>query len=55
MGYSSRKKNILHVLSALEATLIRKGYPVNKGESLQEALNVYDHNKKGNMEMVAAH
>ena len=45
MGYSSRKKNILHVLSALEATLIRKGFNVNKGESLQAALNVYDEYK----------
>lgn len=45
MGYSSRKKNILHVLGALEATLIRKGIHVNRGESLQAALNVYDENK----------
>jgi (S)-ureidoglycine---glyoxylate transaminase len=46
MGYSSRKKNILHVLSALEGTLIRKGFKVNRGESLQAALNVYDEYKK---------
>ncbi|MEI4770073.1 alanine--glyoxylate aminotransferase family protein [Psychrobacillus sp. FJAT-51614] len=54
MGYSSRKKNILHVLAALEATLIRKGFNVNKGESLQVALNVYDEHKKRNIEMVEA-
>ena len=48
MGYSSRKKNILHVLAALEATLIRKGYKVNKGESVQAALNVYDVDKQRN-------
>ncbi|RHW32064.1 alanine--glyoxylate aminotransferase family protein [Lysinibacillus yapensis] len=42
MGYSSRKKNILHVLAALEGTLIRKGFNVNRGESLQAALDVYD-------------
>lgn len=46
MGYSSRKKNILHVLAALEASLVRKGFKVNKGESLQAALNVYDEYKK---------
>lgn len=52
MGYSSRKKNILHVLAALEATLIRKGFKVNKGESLQAALNVYDENKIKDFEIV---
>lgn len=45
MGYSSRKKNILHVLAALEASLVRKGFKLNKGESLQAALNVYDEYK----------
>lgn len=42
MGYSSRKENVLRVLSALEATLIRKGATVNRGEALQAALNVYE-------------
>ncbi|CEG26324.1 pyridoxal-phosphate-dependent aminotransferase family protein [Bacillus sp. B-jedd] len=54
MGYSSRKKNILHVLAALEATLIRKGFNVNKGESLQAALNVYDEFKQRNLGAAAA-
>jgi len=42
MGYSCRKENVLRVLSALEATLIRKGVKVNRGEALQNALDVYD-------------
>lgn len=46
MGYSCRKKNILHVLGALEATLIRKGFALNKGDGVQAALNVYDEHKK---------
>jgi len=54
MGYSSRKKNILHVLSALEGTLIRKGFHVNRGESIQAALNVYDEYKQKDFEAVEA-
>ncbi|MFJ7973214.1 pyridoxal-phosphate-dependent aminotransferase family protein [Psychrobacillus sp. NPDC096389] len=54
MGYSSRKKNILHVLSALEGTLIRKGFHVNRGESIQAALNVYDEYKQQDFEAVEA-
>lgn len=42
MGYSCRKENVLRVLSALEATLIRKGVCVNRGEALQAALNIYE-------------
>lgn len=42
MGYSSRKENILRVLSALEATLIRKGVKVNRGEAIQAALDIYE-------------
>lgn len=42
MGYSSRKENILRVLSALEATLIRKGVSVNKGDAIQAALDIYE-------------
>jgi len=41
MGYSCRKENVLRVLSAMEAMLIRKGAEVNKGEALQAALDVY--------------
>ncbi|MCR3955661.1 MAG: alanine--glyoxylate aminotransferase family protein [Gudongella sp.] len=41
MGYSCRKENVLRVLSAMEAMLIRKGVKVNKGEALQAALDVY--------------
>nr|WP_237690888.1 alanine--glyoxylate aminotransferase family protein [Paenibacillus caui] len=41
MGYSCRKKNVLHVLGALEAVLIRHGAPVNAGKALQAALDVY--------------
>jgi (S)-ureidoglycine---glyoxylate transaminase len=53
MGYSSRKKNILHVLGALEATLLRKGFKVNKGEGVQAALDVYDdYQKQKNIETV---
>ena len=41
MGYSCRKKNILHVLGALEAVLIRHKVNVCVGEGVQAALNVY--------------
>lgn len=41
MGYSCRKENILSVLGALEAVLIRHGVNVNRGEALQAALDVY--------------
>ena len=41
MGYSCRKENVLRVLSAMEAMLIRKGVKINKGEALQAALDVY--------------
>lgn len=34
MGYSCRKKNILHVLAALEAVLIRCGAKVNAGQAV---------------------
>ncbi|HWR45676.1 alanine--glyoxylate aminotransferase family protein [Sporomusa sp.] len=42
MGYSCRKKNILHVLGALEAVLIRHGVKVYAGRAVQAALDVYD-------------
>ncbi|MFT3961863.1 pyridoxal-phosphate-dependent aminotransferase family protein [Propionivibrio sp.] len=41
MGYSCRQKNVLHVLAALEAVLIRNGASINAGEALQAALDVY--------------
>ena len=42
MGYSCRKENILSVLSALEACLIRTGVNVNRGEGIQAALDYYE-------------
>lgn len=42
MGYSCRKKNVLHVLGALEAVLIRHGVRVHAGRAVQAALDVYD-------------
>lgn len=41
MGYSCRKENILAVLSALEAVLIRHNAPIQIGKSLQAALDIY--------------
>ncbi|MBP2625382.1 MAG: Serine--pyruvate transaminase [Firmicutes bacterium] len=41
MGYSCRKKNVLHVLGALEAVLIRHKAKVCAGEAVQAALDVY--------------
>jgi (S)-ureidoglycine---glyoxylate transaminase len=41
MGYSCRKENVLAVLGALEAVLIRHYVSVNRGEALQAALDVY--------------
>ncbi|MBM7571122.1 pyridoxal-phosphate-dependent aminotransferase family protein [Aquibacillus albus] len=41
MGYSCRKENILFVLGALEAVLIRHGVDINIGKGLQAALEVY--------------
>lgn len=42
MGYSCRKENVLSVLSALEACLIRAGVNVNRGVGLQAALDYYE-------------
>jgi len=41
MGYSSSRKNVLHVLGALEATLLRHGFKLPAGEGVQAALDVY--------------
>jgi (S)-ureidoglycine---glyoxylate transaminase len=42
MGYSCRQENVLSVLGALEAVLIRHGVNVNRGQALQAALDVYE-------------
>jgi (S)-ureidoglycine---glyoxylate transaminase len=42
MGYSCRKENVLAVLGALEAVLIRHGVNVHRGDALQASLDVYD-------------
>ena len=42
MGYSCRKDNVLAVLQALEAALIRNGFEPNRGEGVQAALSYYD-------------
>ncbi|MFC5452230.1 pyridoxal-phosphate-dependent aminotransferase family protein [Paenibacillus aestuarii] len=42
MGYSCNQKNVLHVLGALEAVLIRHGVKVPAGEALQAALACYE-------------
>lgn len=42
MGYSCRKENILFVLAAIEAVLIRHKAQVKTGQALQAALNVYE-------------
>ncbi|MBO1512919.1 pyridoxal-phosphate-dependent aminotransferase family protein [Metabacillus bambusae] len=42
MGYSCRKENILFVLAALEAVLIRHGASLQVGKGLQAALTVYE-------------
>lgn len=41
MGYSCRKKNILHVLGALEAVLLWHGADINAGRGVQAALDEY--------------
>ncbi len=41
MGYSSSRKNVLHVLGALEATLIYHGVQLPAGAGVQAALAIY--------------
>lgn len=41
MGYSSRKENVLHVLSALEGALVYHGADIKRGEAIPAALEVY--------------
>ncbi|KKI90438.1 aminotransferase V [Bacillus sp. SA1-12] len=42
MGFSCRKENILFVLAALEAVLIRHKVKVQTGQALQAALTIYE-------------
>ncbi|KIL51945.1 pyridoxal-phosphate-dependent aminotransferase family protein [Jeotgalibacillus soli] len=42
MGYSCRKENVFAVLAGLEASLIRNGAAVIRGEAIQAALDVYE-------------
>ena len=51
MGYSCRKENILAVLGALEAVLIRHGLKVFRGEALQAALDEYKVPRSEGMEV----
>ncbi|ALS20454.1 pyridoxal-phosphate-dependent aminotransferase family protein [Paenibacillus naphthalenovorans] len=41
MGYSSNQRNVLHVLGALEAVLIRHRAKIDAGRAVQAALDVY--------------
>lgn len=41
MGYSCRRKNVLHVLGALEAVLLRHKFALPAEETVQAALDVY--------------
>lgn len=43
MGYSCSQKNVLHLLGAFEAVLIRHGFSLPPGEGVQAALAVYEH------------
>lgn len=42
MGFSCRENNVLRLLGALEAVLMRHGYAVPAGEAVQAALDVYE-------------
>ena len=41
MGFSCQRKNVLHVLGALEAVLLRHRHGLPAGEAVQAALDVY--------------
>ena len=41
MGYSSRKENVLHVLSALEGSLVYHGAEINVGKAIPAAMSIY--------------
>ncbi|MCL6458238.1 MAG: alanine--glyoxylate aminotransferase family protein [Gorillibacterium sp.] len=42
MGYSCNRKNVLHVLGALEAVLFRHRAPIATAAAVQAALNIYE-------------
>ncbi|AJY75590.1 pyridoxal-phosphate-dependent aminotransferase family protein [Paenibacillus beijingensis] len=42
MGFSCNQKNVLHLLGALEAVLIRHGHSLPAGAALQAALEIYE-------------
>lgn len=42
MGFSCSKKNVLHLLGALEAVLLRHQVSVHTGKAVQEALDIYN-------------
>ncbi|MBB6675449.1 pyridoxal-phosphate-dependent aminotransferase family protein [Cohnella nanjingensis] len=42
MGYSCRRDNVLHLLGAFEAVLLRHGVKLPAGAALQAALDVYE-------------
>ncbi|MNI92511.1 Purine catabolism protein PucG [compost metagenome] len=42
MGFSCRENNVLRLLGALEASLLRHGYAVPCGLGVQAALDVYE-------------
>lgn len=42
MGYSCSQKNVLHLLGAFEAVLLRHGAVLSIGSGIQAALDVYD-------------
>lgn len=46
MGYSSRKDNVLYVLSALEGALVYHGAEINSGKAIPAALKVYHEENK---------
>ncbi len=48
MGYSCSRKNVLHLLGAMEAVLVRHGVPVQGGLGVQAALDVYNQTKTEN-------
>lgn len=42
MGFSCRKENVIKVLQALEAALIRHGYEPNRGQAVEASLDFYE-------------
>ncbi|GGG79637.1 pyridoxal-phosphate-dependent aminotransferase family protein [Paenibacillus radicis (ex Gao et al. 2016)] len=46
MGYSCNQKNVLHLLGAFEAVLIRQGASLKAGAGVQAALDVYENKSR---------